>query len=133
MFSCRDWTLYYSAESAGLSWRLITALRLQSLVISNNAIDDNAIQSWRDVIGGKREIISDGNELAWRQSLITVCDALITRAQANLHRPKSDNLMGRSGSDAWLLWMHENIQILWREELLVAETVKQCTLRGDDF
>ena len=109
---------------------MITALRLQSLVVSNNVTHDNAIQPWRDVIGGKREIISDGNEIAWRESLITVCDALITRAQANLDRLKNDNLVERSGSDAW---MQENIQILWREELLVAENVKQCTLRGDNF
>ncbi|KAG1756803.1 uncharacterized protein EDB91DRAFT_1233525 [Suillus paluster] len=125
-----DWTLYCSAESAQPSWRLITALRLHHLVVNNN-IHDNAIQPWRDVIAGKQETISVGNEIAWKQSLITICDTLITRAQTSLRYLKSDD--AEMYSDGWLPWMRENIRTLWREELLVATVVKQCILRGDDF
>ncbi|OJA21605.1 hypothetical protein AZE42_01659 [Rhizopogon vesiculosus] len=126
-----DWTLYYCAESAGPSWRLTTALRLHCLVVSNNAIHDNAIQPWRDVKGGKRETISDENEIAWRQSLITVCDALITRAQASLHGLKNDNFEGCSGSDDWLPWMRENIRMLWKEELVgVLDAMNGAAARG---
>ncbi|KAG0707784.1 hypothetical protein DFH29DRAFT_597776 [Suillus ampliporus] len=128
-----DWTLYCSAESAQPSWRAITALRLHHLVVSNNTIHDNAIQPWRDVIAGKQEMISDGNEIAWKQSLIAICDTLIARAQASLHSLKSDGAEEHSSSNGWLPWMRENIRTLWREELLVAVVVKQRALRGDDF
>ncbi|KAG1789836.1 uncharacterized protein HD556DRAFT_758690 [Suillus plorans] len=130
-----DWTLYCSAESAQPSWRLITALRLHCLFVSNNTIHHNAIQSWRDVIAGKREMISDGNELAWKESLITICDTIITKAQAGLDSLENDGAeeYGHSGSDRWLPWMCENIRTLWREELLIAAAVKERTLRGDDF
>lgn len=129
-----DWTLYCSTESAQPSWRLITALRLHRLAVSNKTIHDNAIQPWRDVIAGKREIISDGNEIAWKQSLTAICDTLITRAQASLHSLKSDGAEEYDlGSERWIPWMRENMRTLWREELLVAAAVKQRTLRGDDF
>ena len=111
----------------------MTALRLHHLVTSNNTIDDDTVQRWCNVIDGREEIICDGNEMAWRQSLVTVCDALIIRAQASLHDLEKEGLVEHSGNEAWLPWMRENIGILWREELLVAEAVKQCTLRGDDF
>lgn len=123
-----DWTLYCSAESAQPSWRLITALRLHCLFVSNNTIHHNAIQPWRDVIAGKREMISDGNELAWKESLITICNTIITKAQASL---KSDGT--EDCGHGWLPWMRENIRTLWREELLVAAAVKQRTLSGDNF
>ncbi|KAG1875332.1 hypothetical protein C8R48DRAFT_592360 [Suillus tomentosus] len=130
-----DWTLYCSAESVQPSWRLITALRLHCLFVSNNTIHHNAIQSWHDVIAGKREMISDGNELAWKESLITICDMIITKAQAGLDSLENDGPeeYGDSGSDRWLPWMCENIRTLWREELLIAAAVKERTLRGDDF
>ncbi|KAG2368530.1 hypothetical protein BDR07DRAFT_1390874 [Suillus spraguei] len=124
-----DWTLYCSGESAQPSWRLITALRLHCFFVSNNTIHHKAIQPWRDVIAGKREMISDGNEIAWKESLITICDAIITKAQASLDSLKSDEEYGHG----WLPWMRENIWTLWREELLVAVAVRQRILRGDDF
>ncbi|KAG2132498.1 uncharacterized protein EDB93DRAFT_1176375 [Suillus bovinus] len=129
-----DWILYCSAESAQPSWRLITALRLHCLIVSNHTMHHNAIQPWCDVIAGKREMISDGNELAWKELLITICDTIITKAQASLDTLESEGAeYGHSGSDGWLAWMCENIRTLWREELSVAAAVKERTLRGDDF
>lgn len=129
-----DWTLYCSAGSAQPSWRLITALRLHHLVVSENStIHHSAIQLWRDVIAGKREMISDGNELAWKESLITICDTIIAKAQARLDSLKSDSGSAEERGHGWLLWMRENIRTLWREELLVAAAVKQLTLSGDNF
>lgn len=118
-----DWTLYCSAESAQSSWRLITALRLHHVFVSNNTIHHSAIQPWRDVIAGKREMISDGNELAWKESLITICDTIIAKARARLDSLTSDSAEERG--HGWFLWMRENIRTLWREELLVAAAVKQ--------
>lgn len=128
-----DWTLYCSPGSAQPSWRLITALRLHHLVVSNNTIHHSAIQPWRDVIAGKREMISDGNELAWKESLITICDTIIAKALARLDSLKSDSDSAEEHGHGWLLWMRENIRTLWREELLVAAAVKQRTLSGDNF
>lgn len=128
-----DWTLYCSPGSAQPSWRLITALRLHHLVVSNNTIHHSAIQPWRDVIAGKREMISDGNELAWKESLITICDTIIAKAQARLDSLKSDSDSAEERGHGWLLWMRENIRTLWREELLVAAAVRQRTLSGDNF
>lgn len=129
----RDWTLYCSAGSAQPSWRLITALRLHHLFVSNNIIHHSAIQPWRDVIAGTREMISDGNELAWRESLITICDTIIAKAQARLDSLKSDSASAEERGHERLLWMRENIRTLWREELLVAAAVKKRTLSGDNF
>lgn len=126
-----DWTLCCSAESAQSSWRLITALRLHHVFVSNNTIHHSAIQPWRDVIAGKREMISDGNELAWKESLITICDTIIAKARARLDSLTSDSAEERG--HGWFLWMRENIRTLWREELLVAAAVKQRTLSGDNF
>ncbi|KIK38672.1 hypothetical protein CY34DRAFT_376358 [Suillus luteus UH-Slu-Lm8-n1] len=125
-----DWTLYCSAGSAQPSWRLITALRLHHLFVSNNTIHHDAIQPWRDVIAGTREMISDGNELAWRESLITICNTIIAKAQARLDSLKSDSASAEERGHGW---MRENIQTLWREELLVAAAVKKRTLSGVNF
>lgn len=80
-------------------------------------------------------MISDGNELAWKESLITICDTIITKAQAGLDSLENDGAeeYGHGGGDRWLPWMCENIRTLWREELLIATAVKERTLRGDDF
>ncbi|KAG1772659.1 hypothetical protein EDD22DRAFT_859575 [Suillus occidentalis] len=128
-----DWTLYCSAGSAQPSWRLITALRLHHLFVSNNTIHHSAIQPWYDVIAGTREMVSDGNELAWKESLITICDTIITKAQARLDTLKSDSDSAEERGHGWLPWMRENIRTLWREELLVTTAVKQRTLSGDNF
>jgi len=77
-------------------------------------------------------MISDRNEIAWKRLLITICDTLITRAQASLLGLKSDDA-DYSGSDGWLPRMRENTRTIWREELLVAAAVKQRTLRGDNY
>lgn len=127
----RDWTLYCSGESAQPSWRLITALRLHRLFVSHGTIHHSAIQVWRDVIAGNREMISDGNELAWKESLITICDTIITKAQARLDSLRSDGT--EEYGHGWLPWMRENIRMLWREELLVAAAVKRRTLSGEEF
>jgi hypothetical protein len=78
-------------------------------------------------------MISDGNELAWKESLITICDTIIAKAQARLDNLKSDSDSAEERGHGWILWMRENIRTLWREELLVAAAVKKRTLSGDNF
>ncbi|KAF8844979.1 SET domain-containing protein [Paxillus ammoniavirescens] len=125
-----NWTLHSTSDSAQPSWRLITALRLHHLVVEIGSTEDDDIQVWRDVVAGKLERISDDNERAWRETVILMCDLLISRAE---HSIVSGSLEDTIRDNTWIQWMQENVRALWREELFVAKAVKQSILRGDEF
>ncbi|KAF9246536.1 hypothetical protein BU15DRAFT_85291 [Melanogaster broomeanus] len=126
----RNWTLHSTSDGAQPSWRLITALRLHHLAVDVCSTKDDNIQGWRDVVAGKRERISDDNERAWRETVVLLCDVLISRAE---HHFVSSSTKHIDEGDGWIKWTQENIRALWREELFVASAVKQSVLRGDEF
>ncbi|KAH7930793.1 SET domain-containing protein [Leucogyrophana mollusca] len=127
-----DWTLHSSPKPAHPSYRLMTALRLHHLVAACGSARDDVLQPWRDVIAGQRDTISDVNENDWRQTLVTVCDAVIERAEPHIGA-KSEWSNVSAEEEAWLPWMRGNIAMLWKEERLVAIAVKASVLHGEEF
>ncbi|KIL00416.1 hypothetical protein PAXRUDRAFT_821707 [Paxillus rubicundulus Ve08.2h10] len=125
-----NWTLHCTSDSAQPSWRLITALRLHHLVVEVGSTKDDDIQAWRDVVAGKRERISNDNERAWRETVVRMCDILISRAEHYFASGSTEDAMR---DNTWIQCMQENVQALWREELFVARAVKQSILRGDEY
>lgn len=62
---------------------------------------------------------------------MVLCDMLIERAEKSM--TTSSFAQDQRGEVDWVVWMSENIQALWREELFVARAVKESVLRGDEF
>ncbi|KAF8212255.1 hypothetical protein K438DRAFT_1806241 [Mycena galopus ATCC 62051] len=92
-----DWTL---DGSPTVSYRLTTALRLLHIALGGS---DGVLQRWQDTLTGLRDAVSDTNEIAWKNSVVDICDILIQRAKAQ--RTETNT---------------EAVEILWEEELHVA-------------
>ena len=128
-----DWTLDSSPSPAHPSYRLITALRLIQIAANSDAKTgappESETQAWRDVLSGRRELISDENESGWREVLLGFCERISGRAQEGRDQATQDlaNLEG------WQAWMRENILYLWREELEVADAVARSIRAGEVF
>ncbi|KAJ8463164.1 hypothetical protein ONZ51_g10435 [Trametes cubensis] len=124
-----DWTLHSAPRPAHPSWRLITALRLICALerYSTPTFETRtAINAWTDVTNGVGHTISSVNERRWRQRLLEICEAIRERAQ-------SSNINKSQGGPSWVSWMAENVRILWREELEVAEAVIASIGAGEEF
>lgn len=117
----RDWVIFLTPEYARPSWRLITALRLYNLVSGAEGVEESNIQIWRDVTLGKRERVSDSNEESCRESILYMCEVIISRAQRTL-----DKMVSCSS-------VQQSIRTLWMEELLVAQAVRESMRKGDEF
>jgi hypothetical protein len=131
----RDWTLHSSPLPAHPSYRLITALRLYHLFpVSVNAVPldlANAIRSWQDTLLGKQEIISEENEIAWKETLLSICQRVADNASAGVADcgVKSACWAQRNWVDA----MKSNVEALWNEELFVASAVSESVHQGVAF
>ncbi|EGO18582.1 hypothetical protein SERLADRAFT_454156 [Serpula lacrymans var. lacrymans S7.9] len=129
-----DWTLHCSPTYVYPSYRLISALRLHHLISTRNKenlLHDEVLQPWRDVISGRRDIISEDNEVGWRQTLVDICTAIIKRAK-NVFENNTVSSIDVEGCP-WFSYMDKSIMMLWREELLVARSVRQSVLQGREF
>lgn len=124
---CRDWTLHLTRDSAYPSFRVLTALRLFSLVctLSQENLNENAIRLWRETLAGRRDNISPDNERRTRLTLDRVCSQLVKRGERGLETVKGmeRNENGASGT----------VEKLWIEEILVARAVAECIAGGDVF
>lgn len=128
-----EWTLDSSPPPAHPSYRVITALRLIQLATMSETITGSlsasVTQIWRDVLGGRKELISEENERGWRDTLLGICDRVSCRAQEGLNQTTQD----LTGLEGWQAWMRENILCLWREELEVANAVARSLRAGEAF
>ncbi|KAI6039057.1 hypothetical protein EDC04DRAFT_2569071, partial [Pisolithus marmoratus] len=118
-----DWVLFSTPDSAQVSWPLIASLRLHHLMGTAIEIDSD-VQLWQDVVGGRRERISDDNEQSCRESILHICEVVTGRAQQVLEMD-----LGQSHGQQYI----RNIRSLWVEELFVARAVKESVYRGDVF
>ncbi|KAJ8472691.1 hypothetical protein ONZ45_g16565 [Pleurotus djamor] len=128
-----DWTLHSAPAPAHPSFRLITALRLHSLVRSDGFDDqdeslERLVQSWREVHLGVLEFISQSNETAWRGILEHLCVDIEQEAAEGLEKTKA---MSRSLDDAnlsaWEVFMVGNVEQLWIERGTVAKAQLQLS------
>ncbi|KAI0374821.1 SET domain-containing protein [Pilatotrama ljubarskyi] len=131
-----EWTLHRSNGTANASWRLIAALRLLCALerFSGEATLQThfAIEAWMDVTNGVKDTISHANEVNTRNKLLQLCRTVRMRAQKN-DMSSFSTAKVLQNRPAWFAWMSENIRILWREELEVAEGVMASIQAGEDF
>lgn len=123
-----DWTLHMCSNFGYPSFRLITALRLYSL---QDPLEDESLRCWEDTLMGRRDIVSDDNDLLWRRVLLDICHELIQRAQTGI------SILNTSVSGEenrfWVSWAKNNIRTLWNEEALVAASVVDSIQNGVRF
>lgn len=126
-----DWTIHSSPTPAHPSFRLIMTLRLFHLLTpaskgSEVGPSNEDIQSWRETLLGKRECISPENEYQWRTTLLNLCLEFIDETQKGLL--KFRNQLSREKT-----WIEECIEMLWVEELCVAQAVAESVRLGVQF
>lgn len=77
---------------------------------------------------GQRDVVSQENEIAWRATLLDICETLTVRATSGVAA------VGRlSLGDPWSVWMKDAIKALWREEDEVARAVAASVRAGEEF
>ncbi|KAF7440484.1 hypothetical protein PC9H_000829 [Pleurotus ostreatus] len=130
-----DWTLHASPPPAHPSFRLITALRLHSLVASTSepTMTWETLQPWRAVLLGETEIVSEENEGSWRKALLRICETIRTDAEKQLASVCGSRLVEESKSKDWGPWMVENIRLLWLERIYVSGAVIRSVETGAQF
>ena len=80
---------------------------------------------------GKRYIVSEQNEKAWRATLSYICESIIQRGLNKGIELGSLEISMRSDEMTSLVF--ENIQCLWKEEVSVARAVLQSVQMGEEF
>ena len=131
--SIRNWTLHSSPSPAYPSYRLITALRLYHITLgpASGISPQEVLQPWYDTLLGRRSMVSEENEAAWRESLAQICGILKGRAETEISRLTTRTADLKDVS--WFPWMQDNIQALWQEEALVAAAVAESVRDGVQF
>lgn len=121
-----DWTIHSSPMPTHASFRLITALRLyHSLPASVRVWSEEemvaASRQWRDTILGHEEEVSEENERACRESMVKICEAVITRAERGTEAVKeamrAESVLGNYRN------VLEAVKMLWLEERTVAKAM----------
>lgn len=91
----------------------------------------NTIQPWYDTLLGKREVISDANETAWKETMLSICQSVADQAATGLAecRIRFEGWEKGRGIDD----LKQNIEALWREELFIATGVLESVRGGVEF
>lgn len=80
---------------------------------------------------GRRDVVSEDNEILWRKILSGICHELIQRAETGIFNL---NTLSRGREDcSWMPWTKDNIRALWKEEALVAASVADSIRNGERF
>lgn len=85
---------------------------------------------WRDTLLGRRNMVSNDNEVAWRGTLSRICKDLYERAESHVSLLSTQ---GRNGEVPWFSWMQGNILSLWKEEFIVAVSVARSLENDEKF
>ena len=94
---------------------------------------ESAIDGWRKVLCGESEWISPSNEVQWRRSLAQICERIIDRGRKNITAMSVTSHPDTSDMLEWRQWMEGNVELLWTEEVEVAEAVIASVLAGIEF
>jgi len=89
------------------------------------------IGPWQDTLLGKQEIISEENENAWKETLLSICQSVADNASTGLARC-SDKLDQWEGG-GWIDAMKGDVKALWDEELFIATAVAESIHQGAEF
>lgn len=88
------------------------------------------------MLKGKQELISERNEVAFRETLLRICQGLVDTAAsalAQLERAHKDTERTLEDKMDWVLTAWQNIVTLWEEELCVGKAVLESTHQGVEF
>jgi len=77
--------------------------------------------------------ISQENEDAWRAILLQICKEVANKAAAAISESTTAAFSPEWTKVPWIPWMRENIQILWEEELHVANAVAESLCNDEEF
>lgn len=115
---------------------MITALRLyHTFPEASHTLppdEDAHLQSWRSVLTGENDFVSEANEVAWGNTLIELCGQISRRAREGMTLTDTSHVQ-EAALQPWLGWMLDNIRLLWHEEMEVADAVAASILSGVDF
>lgn len=116
----------------------MAALRLYHLLpmeINEPPGDANdALEVWRTVLMGQREVVTPSNELAWRDNLLQICHNVSERATTGIQKLAAvEACMATAEKPQWFNWMSQNILLLWWEQEEVAEAVATSLRAGEEF
>lgn len=104
------------------------ALRLYHVVcelpLDNEHLKEEAIHQWRDTVAGRREIVSHDNEESIRATICQICCQVIERGERGLEKTETLNRSDEAS---------RNLRILWMEEILVAQSVRESIVSGVVF
>jgi hypothetical protein len=124
-----DFTLHLEPAPAHPSYRLLAALRLLHLPLSQ-------VTAWRDVLLGYSPSISAANDEATNASLLKLCDAVVATAREG--REKVDQVVAQAGevdeADAgeWAGAL-DSVRKLWEGQEDIAEGVRESVAEGVEF
>ncbi|THH11579.1 hypothetical protein EW146_g7986 [Bondarzewia mesenterica] len=130
-----DWTMHSAPQPAHPSYRLITALRLYHIVPADShdvpSDNDTILNPWSDTLSGRKDVISDENEAAWRSTLLNISNTVAKRAEASM--ASMAGMPMEKEQPEWYEWMLHNIRMLWWEERYVAMAVADSVRNGVEF
>jgi hypothetical protein len=92
--------------------------------------EDSSLQSWRDILLGKQDVISERNELQWRATLVVICSTLTDRSSSQL---RGTQAAAQQNDSEWVASIRANIRTLWEEEMIVAAAVAENVQKGEEF
>lgn len=130
--------MHSSPTPAHPSYRLMAALRLYHIIPESETVvpenSEELVDSWRRVLIGQQERVSETNETSWRETLLRICQRVEERARSGMKNLMvGEATLETDNRPEWLNWMLENIRLLWREELEVSEAVASSVRSGEEF
>lgn len=116
----------------------MAALRLYHIIPESETVvpenSEELVDSWRRVLIGQQERVSETNETSWRETLLRICQRVEERARSGMKNLMvGEAALETDNRPEWLNWMLENIRLLWREELEVSEAVASSVRSGEEF
>jgi hypothetical protein len=118
----RNWTLHSDPAPALPSYRLIPALRLLHLSLT----DQMLLCKWEETISGSLDEVSAHNTHQVRETLSDLCTKYYVQAKAWLSLHSSPDKQARhEGLEAW-----PSIRLLWEQQQDVSSLVQESILSG---
>lgn len=90
---------------------------------------DDILEPWKDTLLGEKDIVSDENESAWRETLLEICQSIAKDATSMI--AKCGNFSRWEAE--WLPAMKSSVKMLWEEELHVAQAVSESIRANEEF
>lgn len=93
--------------------------------------DETEVRAWQSTITGSQDVVSLKNEIAWRETLGTLCSAI--ENESGTYLDELEEVGGKWLDDSWARHMRWYSSMLWREQQHVAQCVRKSLERGEEF